>query len=513
MRIDRVPQDAQVPRMSPNILRTLVCWLALAWAPSGMAQAPLDFEHLTGWWSAEPRHGGESSRLALRFVEQDGRPRARLSIPDIGAYDIDLGEVAISGDAVTTKGLAFPLTWSAASGTLSGRVPAEAAPVYDIPVTFVRGEPLVVPAPNPWHAPRPRVRWQVDTGAPVWAGIERDARTGTIFAANDLGVLHALSRDGRVLWTFDSGKAVRAQPRLIGRHVYLHSDSGFLHQLDARSGAESWRARIATELPPRVPPGEKGTRWDRYGSGAVADATHIYVASRDRHLYALDIRTGQERWRVAAGDILTATPALHGDTVIFAAFDGEVRAVARRDGATRWRYDARLAVPGDLTVAAGRVLLGSRSYDLIALDAATGREIWKRYYWFSWVESPPVVRDGVVYTGSSDATHIYALRLEDGAVRWKTAVPGYAWQRPAVNDQWVIAGTAGSGAFPGARAGSLVAMDRATGKVRWIYLEPPSSERAASQRDWGFAASPVIGDGAAYAADLEGRVYAFELGR
>jgi outer membrane protein assembly factor BamB len=482
-----------------------------AWLPA-QAQTELRFSDLVGWWSAEPTHGGESSRLALQFIEQGGRPEARLSIPAIGVYDFLLGEVKISGNSMTTSALAFPLVWDAESRTLSGRIPAEAVPVYDIQVSFKRAEPLPRPPPPEWRAPSPKIRWSVDTGgAPVWAGIERDARSGALFVANDAGVLHAIRREGRIAWTFDSGKTVRAQPRVIGRHVYLHSDSGFLHKLDARTGAEVWRARVADELPPRLPANEKGARWDRYGASVVADATHLYLASRDGHLRALDLRTGQERWRVAAKDMLTATPVLHDDTVIFAAFDGEVRAVSRRDGTTRWSYDARLAVPGDLTVAGNWVLAGSRSYDLIALDAASGREVWKRYYWFSWIESPPVVFAGMVYTGSSDATHVYARRIEDGALLWKTAVPGYSWQRPAVNDQLVIAGTSGVGAFPGSRAGALVAMERATGAIRWIYLDPPSGERAKSGQAWGFGSAPVIGDGAVYAADLDGRVFAFEL--
>ena len=139
--------------------------------------------------------------------------------------------------------------------------------------------------------------------------------------------------------------------------------------------------------------------------------------------------------------------------MIFAAFDGKVQAVSARDGAARWTYDAKLGIAGDVVVAGDRVLVGSRSYDLIALDAATGKELWKHYYWFSWIESPPVVRDGVIYTGSSDATNVYAINLADGSLRWKTAVPGWSWQRTAVNEDLVIAGTAGAGAFPGPRCG------------------------------------------------------------
>ena len=186
----------------------------------------------------------------------------------------------------------------------------------------------------------------------------------------------------------------------------------------------------------------------------------LYIASRDKNLYALDIKSGRELWRVAADDIMTATPALHGDLVIFADYAGKVRAVSAQDGKSRWTYDAKLGVPGDIVVAENRVLVGSRSYDLIALDAATGKELWKTYRWFSWIESPPVVRDGVIYTGSSDATNVYAINLSDGSLRWKTPVPGYSWQRIAMTDDLLITGTLGRGAYPASRNGSLLALDR-----------------------------------------------------
>ena len=108
-------------------------------------------------------------------------------------------------------------------------------------------------------------------------------------------------------------------------------------------------------------------------------------------------------------DMMTATPALYRDLVLFADFKGIVQAVGASDGKARWTYDARLPVAGDLVVDADRVFVGSRTYDLIALDAANGKELWKHYYWFSWIESPPVVRDGVVYTGSSDGVGVFAI--------------------------------------------------------------------------------------------------------
>ena len=448
--------------------------------------------------------------MALQFVEKDGKPVALLSIPAVGGYDIPLGDVTISGNSIDTKGLSFPLTWNPTSKTLSGKLPADAVPVYDIPIEFKRSEPFVKPAARDWKAPRPKVVWSVETGAPVWAGLER-ADDGMLFVGNEQGALHAIDKGGKIRWKFATEKPIRAQPKVLGGHVYVHSDTGYLYKLDRKTGAEAWRARIDNGSEPRIPTSQEKTRWDRYGSSVVADKQRLYIASRDKNLYALDIKSGRELWRVAADDIMTATPALHGDLVIFAAFDGKVRAVSAQEGKLHWTYDAKLGIAGDVVVADKRVLLGSRSYDLIALDVATGKELWKHYYWFSWIESPPVVRDGVVYTGSSDATNVYAVNLKDGSLRWKTAVPGWSWQRTAVNDELVIAGTAGVGAFPGSRSGSLLALDRSTGVIRWIYLDAPAEEIVKASKGWGFGASPVIADGLVYAADLNGKVYAIEV--
>ena len=208
---------------------------------------------------------------------------------------------------------------------------------------------------------------------------------------------------------------------------------------------------------------------------------------------------------------MTATPALYRDLVLFADFKGIVQAVGASDGKARWTYDARLPVAGDLVVDADRVFVGSRTYDLIALDAANGKELWKHYYWFSWIESPPVVRDGVVYTGSSDGVGVFAIDARDGKRALESATcrvgPGRVPQSARSSSsrrRW------GSAPIPGARAGSLVGIDRASGAIRWLYLEPPSATTLEKKAEWGFAAAPALGDDVVYAADLQGRVHAIE---
>ena len=492
-----------------------VAWLAAATvmalaATNAVAADTLKFSDVAGWWLAEPSYAGESSKIALHFLEDNGKQQVRLSLFAIGGYEVPVGTLTLSGNTLDMKPFPFPLTYDAARGTLSGVLPEAALPIYRIPVRFRRSEPLPKPALPDWNLAKPRLKWSLDLKSPVWAGLERDAQTGRIFVACDDGVLHAINARGSAAWKFRTGKPIRARPAVIGNAVYVVSDSGYLYKLDKVSGRERWRAKIDTGSPARIPTTQETSRWDHYGSSVVADDERLYVASRDKNVYALDIATGKERWRVAANDMMTATPVRYRDLLLFAAFDGKVRAVTAQDGKPRWTYDAKLPVAGDLVVADDRVFVGSRTYDLVALNATDGKELWKHYYWFSWIESPPVVRDQVVYTGSSDAIGVFAINVADGSLRWKTTVPGWAWARTAVDSNTVVAGTVGYGTFPGVRSGSLVAMDRASGAIRWLHVEQPGKEVLEKKLDWGFAASPLIADDVVYAADLSGKVYAFE---
>ena len=481
-------------------------------ASHAAAAEALRFSDVAGWWLAEPAYAGESSGIGLHFLEENGKQSVRLSLFAIGGYDVPVGALTLSGNTLDMRPFPFPLTYDAARGTLSGVLPEAALPIYRIPVEFHRSQPLPKPALPAWNYAKPRVKWSFDVKSPVWAGLERDAQTGRIFVAGDDGVLHAISANGSAAWKFATGKPIKARPAVIGDAVYVASDSGYLYKLDKARGKQRWRARIGTGSPARIPPTQEKSRWDRYGSSVVADDERLYVASRDKNLYALDIATGRQRWRITANDMMTATPVRYRDLLLFAAFDGKVQAVTVQDGKVRWTYDAKLAVAGDLVVADDRVFVGSRTYDLIALNAADGKQLWKHYYWFSWIESPPVVRDHVVYTGSSDAIGVFAINVADGTLRWKTTVPGWAWARPAVDSGMVVAGTVGYGTFPGVRSGSLVAMDRASGAIRWLHVDPPGKDVLDQKLDWGFAAAPLIADDVVYAADLSGRVYAFEKG-
>jgi outer membrane protein assembly factor BamB len=210
-------------------------------------------------------------------------------------------------------------------------------------------------------------------------------------------------------------------------------------------------------------------------------------------------------WQFASGDSVLAAPAVEGGRVYFGSYDGRVYGLDAASGRELWRHDTGKAVVSTPAVFEGRVIVGSRSYDLLGLEAATGAVAWKRYIWFSWVESSPVVRDGIAYVGSSDAAALYAFDARSGRPVWKTDVWGWAWGQPAVTDGRVYMGTSALGGYLVAHHAGIMAVDRATGAPAWRHLAPP----APADKAYGFTGSASVGGGRVYAGGLDGKVYAF----
>ena len=76
--------------------------------------------------------------------------------------------------------------------------------------------------------------------------------------------------------------------------VYIGSENGYLYALDGRTGRQRWRLE---------------TDGDIVSSPAVA-AGVVYVGSDDSQVYAVDAQTGRQRWHFLTGDQVVSSPAV-----------------------------------------------------------------------------------------------------------------------------------------------------------------------------------------------------------
>ena len=213
--------------------------------------------------------------------------------------------------------------------------------------------------------------------------------------------------------------------------------------------------------------------YDRAFHVVAAGGFVYYGSSADDGIHALDAATGARRWSFFTEGPVRAAPAVAGDLVLAGSDDGWVYALAASDGALRWKYrpgprDARLMGNGRMisrwpvrtgvVVADGSALFAAGLFPvtegvwLAAVDAASGRELWKRK-----IEQPaqgyPAVAAGRLFLPAG-RTPPGAFALRDGAPAGR--LPGPGGDFVAAAGDVVATG-------PGEAEGEVVLADAATG--------------------------------------------------
>ncbi|HLP08281.1 MAG TPA: PQQ-binding-like beta-propeller repeat protein, partial [Opitutaceae bacterium] len=161
-------------------------------------------------------------------------------------------------------------------------------------------------------------------------------------------------------------------------------------------------------------------------------------------------------------------------------------------------------VTADPVLAGDAVLVSSRDSKLYSLAVADGAVRWERFHAGSWVESAPLLAEGVLYIGSSDLRTVAALDPQTGVLLWSTDVLGWTWGTPAIAGDTVFAGTAGATGYPIAQDGGMVALDRRTGAPKWRVRLAPLADRYVT----GIVGSPTVAGALVLFASQDGVLYA-----
>lgn len=320
-----------------------------------------------------------------------------------------------------------------------------------------------------------------DCDWPVWGnGPARTFSTGcdTALTPETVG---ELGQD----WFFNARDVVTATPAVAGETVYLGDWSGRFYALDLATGGPRWT--FDAEVHEEVYAGQI------VSSAAVVDHDdeRTVLFGSGKTLYALDARTGEQRWRHelgAPGDDTDPTEIESSPLVVHDADAGDL---------VLFGYDVH-NTPG---FRAG----------LRALDLATGEEVWD----FDpdqgegptgcvdvW-SSPSVDLDrGLVFGGTGNCTTVpegwgpfteamFAVRLHDGEPVW-------SFQPHEVsNDDFDFAGAPNLFSADGDdlvglgnKDAAYYALDRETGEERWRVQ---ATEPGLPEEDGGFSTGGFIG--------------------
>ncbi|MFF2348240.1 PQQ-binding-like beta-propeller repeat protein [Kitasatospora sp. NPDC058115] len=316
---------------------------------------------------------------------------------------------------------------------------------------------LAVPAGARWWAVRDNARgpriWEAATGGRVVPSA--DPRGNVHVAGYDGGVRALDPRTGAVRWAAAVGPADAAAqrggwPLAEGAGVVCVYSTTRVQVLDAASGEPRWETAVSDAGEAPAPPGV-----------AVAGDSVILVDGAS--LRSFDAATGRALW--SGPPTVSGTPLVAGDTVYVPGRSAGLLAFDLRSGEQRWEQGAVDAVLDPPAVHAGLVHLvdtgrtdrTGASSAALALEAATGRVLWKR----TQLRGPigPVVAGGTVCLLSGK--QLLALDAATGDERWTAAVPPGAGRGTSSL-------TAAQGAvYVGTNDDRLFAHDLRTGGLRW----------------------------------------------
>ncbi len=279
----------------------------------------------------------------------------------------------------------------------------------------------------------------VRTGREMWTFKADDwvrspaVSRGVVYVGSHDGSLYALrAKSGREKWEFRTRAAITSSPAVSDSMVYVGSEHGALYALNVRDGKEVWHFNTDAAIS---------------SSPAVSDGV-VYVGSHDHHLYALDAQSGRQRWKFKASGPVTTEAAVAGDVVYCGSWDSlgtpgafgpsghHLYALDARTGRQRWEFDPHGVVTSP-AVAGGNAYVGSDDGNLYAVDVRSGVEKWR--FWvgrgYDGVRSSPVLSGDVVYFGSG-APHraLHALDASSGRELWALPAGGEIDDSPTVSD-------------------------------------------------------------------------------
>lgn len=242
-----------------------------------------------------------------------------------------------------------------------------------------------------------------------------------------------------------------ARCHLLDDNLYVITDLGDAFALHADQGLIRWHARLAKpdyviHRPGHltVPTGDGPVVFtttndvivlDRYagdellrtrlpfpsGSGAVGDATRLYLGSSDGKMYSLLWRHAfgnrvLERWAVATGGPVEAAPVLDHGELFFASSAGAIASSDPLTNEKHWIFRTGGPVTADLFVDDFSVYAASEDRSLYRVDRSRGGLLW-RHRFPRPLKAGPAVVDFVCYQ-QVPTMGLVALDINSGAELW-----------------------------------------------------------------------------------------------
>jgi outer membrane protein assembly factor BamB len=239
--------------------------------------------------------------------------------------------------------------------------------------------------------------------------------------------------------------------------------------------------------PEEAKPTEKTVGWPIYG----------YNQARTRYLAAKGIKPPFKRlWKYGDGPLLEFPPVFARGRLYLLDNNGHAIALDADSGRVLWKRRIGQLNASSPTYARHRLFVVSLiPGQVLALNPRTGKTEWKKELG-SRSESSPVVVGDRVFFGDEGGT-LHAVDRRNGSTRWDTSLCGAIKAAPAYRRGVLFVGDYG---------GCMSAVSARTGNVKW----QSSSQGLGFGTTGAFYSTPAVAFGRVFSGNNDHRVYSFD---
>jgi outer membrane protein assembly factor BamB len=223
----------------------------------------------------------------------------------------------------------------------------------------------------------------------------------------------------------------------------------------SRTGVSPYQFTFPPVLSWAFTTGEKNASAPVAGVAVGPDMVYAPVGS---NLYALDRRTGAQKWKFSLGGKCFCTPVYHNNVVYVGTESKQLLAVSADKGQRLWSFPVTGAIRSDPLLFEGVLYFGTEDGRLYALDLESRQLRWYFEAGGKVRTAPAYYRDNIF--AANDQGYVYALNARDGRLRWNTNLDtDKMYSAPMVDRRRVLIGA----------GNSLVALDLDNGAISWSY--------------------------------------------
>ena len=228
------------------------------------------------------------------------------------------------------------------------------------------------------------------------------------------------------------------------------------------------------------------------GTAAIADGA-VYIGDLDGKLFALDLKSGNQRWELTTEIGFATSPAIRDGRLYIGDIDGKFYCVDAGQGEIEWTFETEAEINSSANFYQDKVLVGSQDATLYCLNAETGKLAWKHVIEDQIRCTPTIIGDRTFLAGCDARLHIIDLSRGAGVDGVDISAP--TGVTPAARGDFVYFGT---------EAGAFFCIDWKQAKVAWVFEDEQQSQP--------FRSCPALDEDIVVVGSRSKRVLAFESG-